>query len=95
MENQRDQKLVDQLEQNGKDGSLMPKYTIGIDFGTLSGRAVLVEVEYARAMKQAELEWVRSLIEDLRSGRLAWDREALGRLAATQFPCGEGDKTEG
>jgi len=59
------------------------------------GRAVLVEVEYARAMKQAELEWVRSLIEDLRAGRLSWDREALCRLAETQFPRGEDEKKEG
>lgn len=36
------------------------------------GRAVLVEVEYARAMKNAELEWVRSISEDIRAGRLTW-----------------------
>jgi DNA-binding PadR family transcriptional regulator len=36
------------------------------------GRAVLVEAEYARAMRQAEREWVRSIIEDIRAGRLAW-----------------------
>jgi DNA-binding PadR family transcriptional regulator len=46
------------------------------------GRAVLVEVEYLRAMRQAELEWVRALAEDLRAGRLTWDREALGGCAA-------------
>ena len=36
------------------------------------GRAVLVEVEYARAMRRAELEWVRSVKEDIRAGRLTW-----------------------
>jgi len=36
------------------------------------GRLVLVEVEYARALRQAELAWVRALIEDLRAGRLTW-----------------------
>jgi DNA-binding PadR family transcriptional regulator len=36
------------------------------------GRLPLVEAEYARAMKQAELGWVRSLIEDIRAGRLTW-----------------------
>ncbi len=41
------------------------------------GRVVLVEVEYVRAMQQAELEWVRSVIDDIRAGRLAWDRERL------------------
>jgi DNA-binding PadR family transcriptional regulator len=39
------------------------------------GRAVLVEVEYARAMRRAELEWVRSISEDIRAGRLTWNCE--------------------
>jgi DNA-binding PadR family transcriptional regulator len=46
------------------------------------GRLVLVEVEYARAMKQAELAWVRSLIDDLSSGKLQWDPEVIRRFAA-------------
>ncbi|MHB8620330.1 MAG: PadR family transcriptional regulator [Chloroflexota bacterium] len=35
-------------------------------------RLFILEVEYSRVLCQAELEWVRSLIEDIRSGRLAW-----------------------
>jgi DNA-binding PadR family transcriptional regulator len=46
------------------------------------GRLVLVEVEYERAMRKAELAWVKSLQEDLRSGKLAWDPEAARRWAA-------------
>jgi hypothetical protein len=38
------------------------------------GRAVLVEAEYVRALRQAELNWVRSLIDDIRAGRLTWGR---------------------
>jgi DNA-binding PadR family transcriptional regulator len=46
------------------------------------GRLVLVEVEYARAMRQAELAWVRSLMDDLRSGDLKWDpKRILGCFA--------------
>jgi DNA-binding PadR family transcriptional regulator len=41
------------------------------------GRLVLVEVEYARAMREAELGWVKSLIDDLRSGVLKWDPQRL------------------
>jgi len=41
------------------------------------GRLVLVEVEYARAMWQAELAWVKSLLDDLRGGALTWDPECL------------------
>jgi DNA-binding PadR family transcriptional regulator len=36
------------------------------------GRLVLVEVEYTQAMRRAELEWVRALSEDVRTGRLPW-----------------------
>jgi DNA-binding PadR family transcriptional regulator len=43
-------------------------------------RVVLVEAEYARAMLQAEREWVLTLLEDLRSGRLTWSHETLCRF---------------
>jgi len=46
------------------------------------GRLVLVEVEYSRAMREAELAWVRSLIEDLRTGKLSWDPEIVRCAAA-------------
>jgi DNA-binding PadR family transcriptional regulator len=42
------------------------------------GRVLLIEVEYAGAMRKAELEWVRSLIEEIRSGRLTWGAEGRG-----------------
>jgi DNA-binding PadR family transcriptional regulator len=45
------------------------------------GRLVLVEVEYERAMREAELAWVKALMEDLRTGRLQWNPEALRQYA--------------
>lgn len=36
------------------------------------GRVCLIEAEYALAMRKAELEWVCSLSEDLRSQALTW-----------------------
>lgn len=36
-------------------------------------RVFLVETEYQRAVLQTELDFVRSLVDDLRSGRLDWD----------------------
>jgi DNA-binding PadR family transcriptional regulator len=45
-------------------------------------RLFVVEVEYQRAMLQAELGWVRGIVSDLTSGRLTWDPEALKRWAA-------------
>jgi DNA-binding PadR family transcriptional regulator len=38
-------------------------------------RLFLVEDEYQRAVVEAELDWVRSLVDDLRSGRLTWSDE--------------------
>lgn len=36
-------------------------------------RLVLLEVEHIRTLLQAELEWVRSVVEDIQTGRLASD----------------------
>lgn len=47
--------------------------------GDMVGRTSVIEVEYSRAICQAELSWIRSLIEDLRSGRLTWDVQDLHR----------------
>jgi hypothetical protein len=40
-------------------------------------RVVLLEDEHERALRDAELRWVLSLLEDMRSGRLAWDLLSL------------------
>ena len=46
----------------------------------LLGRLLLLEVEYARAMRQAELAWVRGLTEELRNGNCTWDPEAVRKM---------------
>lgn len=43
-------------------------------------RIHLIESEYLRAMRQAELTWVRGLLEELRSGRLTWDLKQFFNL---------------
>lgn len=40
--------------------------------GQRYGRPAVLEVEYARALLEAELAWLRSIIDDLHSGRLSW-----------------------
>lgn len=45
-------------------------------------RLFLLEEEYRRAVLSAELEWVRSVVEDLRSGRLTWDEPWRRGIAA-------------
>jgi DNA-binding PadR family transcriptional regulator len=47
-------------------------------------RVFLLEGEFAHAVKRAELDWVRALIDDLATGRLAWSREELLRFAAQE-----------
>lgn len=42
------------------------------------GRVPLLEAEYALAMRKAELDWVSQLLDELRSGKLAWRKGAAG-----------------
>jgi DNA-binding PadR family transcriptional regulator len=50
-------------------------------------RVFLLEQEYMAAMVRAEIGWLRSLIEDLRGGRLKFPTEAeLRRIAAEMGP---------
>jgi DNA-binding PadR family transcriptional regulator len=42
-------------------------------------RVLIVEAEYALTLREAELAWVRALVEDLRAGRLTWAASGGGR----------------
>jgi DNA-binding PadR family transcriptional regulator len=54
------------------------------------GRLPMIEVEYARAMREAELAWVKTLLEDVRTGALHWDPEPAPPVAAQRIRPGEG-----
>ncbi|MFH8838350.1 helix-turn-helix transcriptional regulator [Streptomyces sp. NPDC017868] len=45
-------------------------------------RITRLETEYLRAVTAAELEWVRTVVEDLRAGRLSASQEQLEALAS-------------
>jgi DNA-binding PadR family transcriptional regulator len=51
-------------------------------------RLHLLEAEYQLWMRKAELQWVRSLLEELRSGQLTWDLEQIFQeiAAAAEAP---------
>ena len=49
-------------------------------------RLFLLEEEYRRALLQAELAWLRGVIDDLRDGRLTWSEEWLREIAAAFAP---------
>ncbi|WP_240509773.1 PadR family transcriptional regulator [Streptomyces malaysiense] len=46
-------------------------------------RVTLLETEYLRAVTAAELEWVRAVAEDLRTGGFSWSKEQLDALAGS------------
>jgi DNA-binding PadR family transcriptional regulator len=41
------------------------------------GRLVLLEWEYALALKRAELNWVRAIVKEIRNRKLDWNPEAI------------------
>jgi DNA-binding PadR family transcriptional regulator len=45
-------------------------------------RVFLLESEYQAAMIRGELDWLRTLVEDLRTRRLTWSEEELRQVAA-------------
>ena len=45
-------------------------------------RLFLLEEEYRRAVLDAELSWVRGVIDDLREGRLTWSEEWIRQVGA-------------
>ncbi|MQA97123.1 MAG: PadR family transcriptional regulator [Streptosporangiales bacterium] len=51
-------------------------------------RLFLVEDEYQRTVDRAELDWLRSLVADLRSGALTWNQDWLRGFTAGSGPEG-------
>jgi hypothetical protein len=49
-------------------------------------RLFLIETEYIRAVTAAELQWVESVADDLRAGRLAWKIEDFPDIAKNFTP---------
>jgi DNA-binding PadR family transcriptional regulator len=45
-------------------------------------RLFLLEDEYRRTVLEAQLGWVRGVVDDLRAGRLTWSEEWLREIAA-------------
>ena len=53
-------------------------------------RLFILENEYQHALTEAELRWVNGLVDDLREGRLTWDRAWLSAVAARLEPANPG-----
>jgi DNA-binding PadR family transcriptional regulator len=55
-------------------------------------RLFVLEEEYRRVVLQAELGWVRGVIDDLREGRLTWSEEWLREIAAAFLSTAQQDE---
>lgn len=52
---------------------------------TFLPRFLVLEADYLLSMRKAELQWVRNLLEELRSGKLTWDlREIFAGIEAAR-----------
>jgi DNA-binding PadR family transcriptional regulator len=57
-------------------------------------RLFLLEEEYRRAILQAELAWLRSVVADLHEGRLNWSEEWLREVFTAFHPSDEGEPND-
>jgi DNA-binding PadR family transcriptional regulator len=57
-------------------------------------RLFLLEEEYRRAVLEAQLAWLRGVIDDLRERRLDWSEEWLREIAAAFVPATDEDEQE-
>jgi DNA-binding PadR family transcriptional regulator len=55
-------------------------------------RLFTLEEEYRKTLLEAEVSWLRSVIDDLRAGRLTWSEEWLRELADTFLPADADDQ---
>ncbi|GAB2445138.1 PadR family transcriptional regulator [Streptosporangium sandarakinum] len=49
-------------------------------------RITMLETEYLRAVTAAEAAWLRTVLDDLREGRLPWSLEVLAAIAGDRSP---------
>lgn len=54
-------------------------------------RLFLLEMEYLRSLTAAEMEWVASVIDDLRDGRITWTQEWLDEMSPVQDAANQSD----
>ena len=53
-------------------------------------RVAMLETEYLRAVTAAEVKWLRSVVDDLRTGRLKWSAKELAAISESQEAVADG-----
>ena len=59
------------------EASIAAMHAIERAIGAWISRVSVLEVEHQRALAEAELRWVHSIMDDLRSGKLHWNFEEI------------------
>jgi hypothetical protein len=54
--------------------------------------SVLLEIEYQLATLETELEWVRTVVDDLRTDRLPWSGEWLRQFSEQHMAAPDGEE---
>ena len=71
---------------------------IDSQFGTAAAeglpRLFLLETEYQRATLKTELEWVRAVVDDLRTGGLTWKEEWLRQFSEQPMATPDGEEQD-
>jgi DNA-binding PadR family transcriptional regulator len=79
-----------QLELRAKAiGAELARIDEGMKQAAKVPRLFLLEIEYLHALQVAELDWVNSVIKDLRAARLTWSEAWLRQVAAELSPDSE------
>ena len=80
-----------QLELRAKAvGAELARIDEGLKQAAQIPRLFLVEIEYLRAVHATELTWVKSVVKDLRAGRLTWSEAWVRQVAAELSPSSAG-----
>lgn len=53
-------------------------------------RIAQIETEYQRALADAEVRWLRCVIDDLKSGKLSWTEEQFAPQGAADYSQADG-----
>lgn len=70
---------LERLEQRASElaGSVVMTDAIARAVSSVVGRASVLELEHQRALAEAEPGWLRTIVDDLRTGRSDWNNEEM------------------
>lgn len=58
-------------------------------------RLLLLEMEYTRVLRQAEMDWIKGLIREIQDRKITWSTDWIQKLSAQPFPGKNKDSNNG